>query len=202
MAENDTKVKSKKSVEEDEGSVSSIIEEISGSVIIVRTLRGSRKFDIGKLFMIDQDNLSNEFATQASMYAFFATATAEADRHFAMQSLLYDQEAADADESYRKQLDDAGTKYTEAVIKSMIVRDEDCIKVRNAKEDAEYELNILKAIVKAFEQRAMMLQSLGSHLRHEYEMQGMNIREEAAEKVISKATDEVKTAIKRRRQSE
>jgi predicted nucleic acid-binding Zn-ribbon protein len=196
MEENDTKVKDKGN----EDSVASIIEEISGSIITVRTLRGSKKFDIGKLFMIDQDNLSNEFATQASMYVFFAVATAEADRQLAMKSLLYDQEAADADESYRKELDAAGTKYTEAVIKSMIVRDEDCIKVKNEKENAEYELNILKAIVKAFEQRAMMLQSLGSHLRHEYDMQGMNIRDDASARLSSKVTDEVKTVIKRRRQ--
>lgn len=192
MEENDTKVKS-------DDKTDSIIEEISGSVITVRTLRGPKKFDIGKLFMVDQNNLSNEFASQASMYAFFAVMTAEADRHLAMQSLLYDQEAADADESYRKQLDEAGTKYTEAVIKSLIVRDEDCIKVKTAKDDAEYQLNILKAIVKAFEQRAMMLQSLGSHLRHEYDMQGMNIRTEEADRQVKKTTEEVKSAIQRRK---
>jgi hypothetical protein len=173
----------------------SVIEEISGSVIAVRTLKGVKKFDIGQLFNIDQNEISKELSTQASMYGFFAILTAEADRVAAMQSMLYEQETASADESFRASMDEEGKKYTEAVIKSLVARDEDCIKVHIAKETAEYDLNILKAIVRAFEQRAMMLQSLGSQLRHEYDMQGMNVKEREFEKT----TEDVKTTITARR---
>jgi hypothetical protein len=173
----------------------SVIEEISGSVIAVRTLKGVKKFDIGQLFKIDQNEISSELSTQASMYGFFAILAAEADRISAMQAMLYEQETASADESYRANLDEEGKKYTEAVIKSMVARDEDCIKVHKAKENADYDLNILKAIVRAFEQRAMMLQSLGSQLRHEYDMQGMNVKE----RELEKTTEDVKSAITERR---
>ncbi|MFA5037631.1 MAG: hypothetical protein WC479_10710 [Candidatus Izemoplasmatales bacterium] len=183
-------------MENDPKTVKSVIEEISGSTIIVRTMKGEKKkFDIGNLFNIDQESISNEFATQASMYAFFAILAADADRIAAMKSLLYDQEAASADEQYRAQLTLDGTKFTEAVIRSMIVRDESCCKALSEKEDADYDLNILKAIVRAFEQRAMMLQSLGSQLRHEYDMQGMTTRESA----MNKTSENLKETINARR---
>lgn len=178
-----------------EDELSSAIEEISGSVIKVRTMKGIKTFDIGKLFNVDKDNLSNEFTTQASLYGFFAILAADADRIAAMKGLLYDQEAAAADEGYRAQLELDGKKFTEAVIKSMVVRDENALKALEAKENADYELAVLKAIVRAFEQRAMMLQSLGSQLRHEYDMQGMNIREQSADKIGK----DVKIAIESRR---
>ena len=177
----------------------SVIEEISGSIIVVRTMKGNVKFDIGKLFNIDQDNLSKEFATQASMYGFFAILAAEADRIYAMKTLLCEQEYAAADESYRAQMDLDGKKYTEAVVRSCVVRDEEYSKMLTEKENANYELDIIKAIVRAFEQRSMMLQSLGSHLRHEYEMQGMNIRERDSETFAEKSVDNVKQAISQRR---
>lgn len=180
---------------EEENKVTSVIQEISGSTIKVATMKGVKTFDIGKLFKIEQESLSEEFATQASMYGFFAILAAEADRKYAMQTVLYDQECAEADESYRAQFETDGKKYTEAVIKSMVIRDENVVKVQEDKENAEYDLNILKAIVRAFEQRSLMLQSLGATLRHEYEMQGMNIREHALEK----SAEEVKSAITRRR---
>ena len=179
----------------DVSKLDSVIEEISGSVITVRTLKGNKKFDIGQLFSIDQNEISNALSTQASLYGFFAILTAEADRIAAMQAMLYEQETANADELYRANLDEEGKKYTEAVIKSMVARDEDCIRVHTAKENADYDLNILKAIVRAFEQRAMMLQSLGSQLRHEYDMQGMNVKE----RELERSTEGVKSAITARR---
>lgn len=173
----------------------SVIQEISGSTIKVMTMKGVRTFDIGKLFKIEQESLSEEFSSQATMYGFFAILAAEADRKVAMQTVLYEQECAGADESYRSQLEADGKKYTEAVIRSMVIRDEDVVKRQEDKENAEYDLNILKAIVRAFEQRSLMLQSLGATLRHEYEMQGMNVREHALEK----SAEEVKSVITRRR---
>ena len=184
-------------VSKEQQGVSSVINEISGSTIKVETMKGVRTFDIGKLFAINQDDLDNEFASQASYYGFFAIMAAEADRHLAMTSLLYDQECAQSDEENRAQLDLDGKKYTEAVIKSLVVRDEEVIKLQEKKEQAEYDLNVLKAIVRAFEQRALMLQSLGANLRHEYEMQGMTVRENA----LDKASSDVKISIERRRLS-
>ncbi|MFA5035633.1 MAG: hypothetical protein WC479_00450 [Candidatus Izemoplasmatales bacterium] len=182
-------------VTKSEEPLNSVIDEIIGSVIVVKTLKGKKRFDIGKLFMIDQNLISDEMSSQASMYGFFAILAAEADRISALKSMLYDQETAQADESYRQQLELDGKKYTEAVVRSMVIRDEECVKALTAKEDADYDLNILKAIVRAFEQRAMMLQSLGSQLRHEYDMQGMHTKESDLEQ----ATEKLKSTITRRR---
>lgn len=185
--------------EEEIYDVESVIEEISGSTIVVRTMKGLSRFDIGKLFNIDQTNLSSEFANQASMYAFFAVLAANADKVLAMKTLLCDQEYATADGYHRNQMDLDGKKFTEAVVKSMVVRDEEYCKTLEDKENASYDLDIIKAVVRAFEQRAMMLQSLGSYLRHEYDMQGMNIRERNAELTAEKSVEDVKNAIERRR---
>jgi hypothetical protein len=184
-----------KPVKDIDAVVDSVIEEISGSIITVVTMKGSKKFDIGKLFNINQELISDDFSTQASMYAFFAVLAANADRIATMKTLLYDQVAAAADETYRAQFEVDGRKYTEAVIKSMVVRDEEVVKAFTVKEDANYDLAILKAIVRAFEQRAMMLQSLGSQLRHEYDMQGMSIREREIEQI----SKNVKGVIESRR---
>ena len=175
--------------------VESVIDEINGSMIAVRTMAGRKRFDIAKLFSISQENVTDDMATQASQYAFFAVLAVEADRVFAMRSLLCDQAAATADETYRKEFELNGNKYTEAVIKSLVIRDKDYLVALDDKMKAEYDLDILKAIVKAFEQRASMLQSLGSQLRYEYGMQGMNTKLVDDEQMVNT----VKSAIGERR---
>jgi hypothetical protein len=157
--------------------VVNIIDEIKGTVITVVTDRGKKTFDIGKLFLIDEDNLTREFVQQAAFYAFFSVLIATAERNVAKRDLLKDQEYSAADESYRKELTDKAEKYTETVIKSMVLRDEDYQTTMEELESARYDLNLLKAITRAYEHKGNMLQSLGSHLRHEYSMMGMHVNE-------------------------
>jgi hypothetical protein len=172
-----------------------IIDEIKGTVVIVNTQQGKKAFDIGKLFIIDENNLTAEFVRQAASYAFFATLVAGAERNVAKRDMLKDQEYSAADEDSRKRFIESGEKFTEAVIKSQILLDADYQDSVTNLEAAKYELNLLKALTKAYEQKGMMLQSLGSHLRSELSMVGMHVNE--AE--IGKSVKDVKEVISKRR---
>lgn len=184
-------------IDEEIEEVRNIIDEIIGTIITVNTSRGKKSFDLAKLFLIDENNLSKEYMEQAASYAFFSVLIADAERNVSKRDLLKDQEYAAADEAYRKILVEKGEKFTEAVVKSQINLDEDYQNAVNAYEDAKYELNILKALVKAYEQKANMLQSLGNHLRSEYSMMGMHVEE----KEISNKVKGMKDVISKRRKS-
>jgi len=175
--------------------ISEIIDLVSGTLITINTFRGKKTFDIGRLFVIDENNLTEEFTTQAASYAFFSTLIAEAERNVAKRDLAKDQEYATADEYYRNEMTAKGEKYTEAVIRSLVLRDEDYLKSSDQLEDAKYELNLIKAIVRSYEQKSTMLQSLGNHLRSEYVMMGMHIDDLQTSKIIS----DVKNSISKRR---
>jgi hypothetical protein len=152
---------------------SDVLEVLKGTMVKVK----GKAIDLENVFHVEEADLSKEFMQQASMYAYFATAQADAEYNANMAELNKDQEEAAADSEFRAQLDMTGKKYTEAVIRGLVVRDEAVSKsVRNLN-SARYQQKLLKAICSALEMRAQMLQSLGSHLRHEYEQTGLNTRE-------------------------
>jgi hypothetical protein len=196
MKDEDNKPKEvEKEIIEDAGD---IISEISGTKIVINTQQGKKRFDIGKLFIIDENDLTTAFIKQAASYAFFSTLIATAERNVAKRDLMKDQEYAVADEYYRADLTAKGEKYTEAVVKSLILRDSDYASAFEDLEAAKYELNLLKAICKAYEQKGNMLQSLGSHLRSELSMTGMRINEAEVENSVK----DVKEVLKKRKQKE
>ena len=155
-----------------------IITEINGTTFKVRTMDGGyKKFRIDDIFAVDEDNISKEFMQQASLYGFFATIMATAEDIANRASFDVDQEYALCDSDARNSLDRNGMKYTEAVIKGMVYQYESYQKTVAINNKCQYDFKLLKALVKALEQRAEMLVSLGSHLRHESNMTGMNIKE-------------------------
>jgi hypothetical protein len=165
--------------------------DIPGNVVVV--IRGEKHtYNIADLLEIDENNLSKEFASQAALFGFFATAQAEAEMEMEMASSAKDREYATADEYYRSELERKEKKYTEAVIRSSIIRDVDYVTAEQGFHIAEHNANMLKMIVKALGQRAEMLISLGAHLRAEADMTGMsiktqaNVAQEAREAIISK----------------
>jgi hypothetical protein len=174
----------------------SIIDDIQGSKISFVRKGVQKSVDISELFDIDENNLTAEFAHQASLYAFFATIQADAERELAHTALEKEQEYASADEYHRRSLEKKEQKYTEAVIRSLVMRDEDYEKAYNAYALAQQEVDILKAIVRALQMRAEMLISLGAQLRQEYSMTGMNVRDNAYKAAI----DDAKKALKSKRE--
>ena len=141
--------------------MTSIIDEIEGSEVTFFKNGKKKTIDIGKLFNIDEDNLTKEFANQASLYAYFSTLQADIERNLAIISIKRDQEYASADEYHRHYLDKREKKYTEAVIKSLVIRTEEYMIVDQEFVDATYDLNVIKAIVRALQMRAEMLISIG-----------------------------------------
>ena len=173
-----------------------IIKEIVGTELTLYDMHGKlRTFKIDDIFNIDETNISKEFAQQASVYAFFATLAALAERKAADADFLKDQEYAQADQACREELDEGSIKYTEAVIKSMVLTDAGYTKRVKNHVIMEYDYKLLKAIAEALKQRADMLISLGAYLRHEMDQTSMNIKRSQ----VDNAAEEAKRLIKERR---
>ena len=151
-----------------------IIDEIEGTTL---SLYNNKKIDLLEIFKIDEDNLSSAFMQQASLYAYFASLQAESELQLSKAQFALEQQQAMADEYYRAWMDKREKKYTEAVIKSLVVRDEEYAAAKDTVIQLEYEVNLLKALVKSLAQRADMLISFGAMTRQEMAMTGMNIRD-------------------------
>lgn len=170
-----------------------IVQEILGHKMSIRDGSGGLKtFAIEDLFYIDETNLTQEFMRQAALYAYFSTLLSTADMKANSVDLMKDQAYAEADLYYREDADKNGRKITEPQVKSTVTIDEAYAKACERDIQMRYDVSILKSIVKALEQRAEMLISLGAHLRHEADMTGMNIRETAFEKSV----DDVKAVLR------
>lgn len=152
---------------------SDVLSLLDGTKIKVR----GKEIDLENVFHVEEADLSREFMQQASMYAYFAVAQVDAEYNANTVELDKDQEEARADAEFRTQLEITGKKYTEAVVRGLIVVDESVSEKAQKLNDARYQQKLLKAICSALEMRAQMLQSLGSHLRHEYEQTGLTTKE-------------------------
>jgi len=173
-----------------------IVIDIHDTTIEVKSQTGKKVFNLGDVFSINETELSKEYASQASLYAYFAQLSAFADHSVMIKDLSRDQEYARADEACRAELERNNKKYTEAVVKSMILQDVDYDKAYKRHAQAVYDASLLKSIVRALEQRANMLISLGSHLRHEDSMTGMNIRERQFTDSVENAKKIMKDRVK------
>ena len=148
--------------------------------------------DILEIYEIE---LTTHFAEQASIFGHFSIQLAEADRLLGIAKMITEQVYAKADAGYRKAYNEAEIKYTEAVIRGEVLLDEDYQNVVKSQHNAKHNVDVLKAIVNALKMKADMLISMGAHLRQEYDMTGMTIREQS----MNKAVDNVKEVIKRKK---
>ena len=171
-----------------------IISEIEGTIISFKQGSKTVKFDIPEIFAVDEANLTSDFASQAAMFAFFSTKLADAERDKAQVEMKLEMIYAQADDAYRAEMDMNNRKYTEAVIKSLIIRDEEYGIAKQAEIDSKYIVDLLKAIVNSLKMRADMLISLGAHMRQEMDMTGMSIKR------LDSAVDGIKHKIRERKQ--
>ncbi len=151
--------------------------------------------NLASILDIYEIELTSHFAEQASIFGHFSIQLAEADRLVGIAKLSAEQQYAEADAYYRNEHNDAEEKYTEPSIKAEISLDEDYIASLAVQRDAVHNVAVLKAIVTALKMKADMLISMGAHLRQEYDMTGMTIREQS----MDEAVDAVKGTIKRKR---
>jgi len=176
-----------------------VLTQINGNKIkVIDAEEDVKTFDIMKVFGIDEDNLTKEFQSQSAVYAYFSTLAAAAEDRMRKAEFKKEQEYARSDTWYRKEAENNNQKLTEPMVKAKIIMDEDYTQAVEEENTAIYEFKVLKAIVSAMEQRSNMLISLGSHVRHESSMTGMNIRD-GRESDIDAAVKGVKSVIQSRR---
>lgn len=132
---------------------------------------------IDDLLDINGDDLSTEYARQASRYATFATRLAQLNHAVSRAKAQYEQEQAEADTYWRSDFANRGAKFTENVIHSHVTVDAVVVAAEEQYHAAIAERDYIKAIVEALQMRADMLISLGATQRHEMSMTGMQINE-------------------------
>jgi hypothetical protein len=172
-----------------------VISSISGLSIEVADGTKIHKFHLGEIFDIDEANLTQEFAEQSGLFAFFSALWAKSEFNSSVIEFGLEQEQASADADSRSELEAAGKKYTEAVIRGMISLDEECSKLMESLLGQRYESKLLKAICDALKMRADMLISMGSHIRHEMDSMGLQVKE----KKFNKSLEDVKKVVSEKR---
>jgi len=149
--------------------------------------------NLSKILEIHEAELTEHFAEQASIFGYFAIQLAEADRLLGIAKMNAEQEAASADAYCREGYRVNDEKYTEAVIRGDVLLDEHYQKALDEQRQAKYNMDVLKSVVNALKMKADMLISMGAHLRQEYDMTGMVIREQS----MGKELDKVKKVLKK-----
>lgn len=137
---------------------------------------GDKKYDgtIREVLQISEAELSDEFMNQPSTYAYFAALAEFAVADVEHKKLQFSVMEANLDSAKRIELKDA-TKVTEAVIRSAIIRDAKYQVLSEELIEAQRQLGILKALVRALEQRKDMLIQLGSMKRQEMMLSDFSI---------------------------
>lgn len=138
---------------------------------------GDVQINVGDLLNVDVDDLSNEYAQQASVYAWIANLVAEADYALSSAKHARELEYAQAYEYYRGELSASGGKPTEATIGAAITMDDAYSSSRNRELECERTYKMLRALLDALKMRADMLVSLGAHLRAELNMTGAHVND-------------------------
>ena len=133
--------------------------------------------NVREMLDVNQDDLSNEFAAQASRYAYVAVMTAQAEWAMNEADDAVKQEEAAAFMEFKKLICDNGKSMTDDQAEQMVKLDEACVVIRRKYNEAKYKFKVLQALARSFEQRADMLQSLGAKARAEYDMTAMKTSE-------------------------
>jgi len=122
------------------------------------------------------EDISAEFADQASRYAYIAMLAARAEAAYMESKTELKRVYAETDKEVRQDLASIGGKSTEAMVSVEIELR------RGYKEAKDYEQYyyqqhlIMKAIETAMKMRADMLVSLGAQLRNEAQQLGMSVK--------------------------
>ena len=157
---------------------------------ITLSFPGEPEIYVSSILHIDGEDLSNEYASQASVYGWIATMVADAELGY--NKLKHEREIqyAEAYDAIRYDYENRGEKFTEAKLNASVALDELYIKAKKWEREAEHKYKTYKLILDAMKMRADMLISLGAHLRAEQYMTGMKINQSNVklERAARKAT--------------
>lgn len=154
-----------------------LLKELKGTSWTVPDGDKFKTFYLEDLFIIDETSLTKEFANQSALYAYFSALSARLEYNLSLISTAKEQSYAEADEYYRAKARHNDEKTTETQIKSQVIRDEEYSKYCDSEAEARRDYKIVQGILRALEQRANMLVSLGSQIRHEANMDGMYLKD-------------------------
>lgn len=129
------------------------------------------------MFIPINDNLSEEFSRQPSLYAYLAMLAAQTDALYQAAKTETQRVRAQVDQRIREDAKDDGEKVTEAIVDKRVVLDGKVQEAEDTESNYRYQFMMMKVVVAAMEQRAQMLISLGAHLRAEADQTGMLIHD-------------------------
>ena len=135
---------------------------------------------------INDQDLNNEFKTQAAKFARYAEMEAQAKAKLMAAKLRLEVVDSEMSKKFREKFQSEGTKPTEKMIQSEVLVSKQYQVAHQALINATRDVDLARAAKEAFMQRKDMLIQLGSTRRLEMEQIGMNIKERVKE-VIGKA---------------
>lgn len=124
-----------------------------------------QEISIREELKIDEFNMQKEFLNQSGKYAYWANLLEIVRHHFEAESIKLEKQGSMLNLTIRQQLEKQGKKPTKDMIESAIYLDEGYQKQLQEVKNWEYRTKQLQYIVKAFENRTMMLTQIGADLR-------------------------------------
>ena len=118
---------------------------------------------------IDEDELTECFVRQPSLFAYYGVLFAKAERQMAEAKQNLDQVIAAVDKAIREAAAKSGEKVTEKLIDKQVDRNRAVSSAKKLVIDAREQESVAKAYVDAFRHRKDSLWSLGLHKRSEME---------------------------------
>lgn len=122
------------------------------------------------LLVIDETNLSAEFASHAAWLGYIGVLTAEAEAEYEKAKLEADQLEAETDAKARVSFNRSNVKATEAMVKAYVLMDDDYTSALDSKIEKLKTYKTLKALETAMKEKGNMLVSLGATMRQEMDM--------------------------------
>jgi len=133
------------------------------------------KGNLREIVQINEAMLTDEFIKQPSIYAWFATLLEFASAEVETQKMNLNILRANLDSSKRLAFLAENKKATETMVSSAIEVDETYQEAQRTLIESERQQGILKAIVRALDQRCTMLVQIGSTKRQEMAMTDFGI---------------------------
>lgn len=147
-----------------------------GTIEVMMWEGETTELDLDAMVPISKD-LITEFRDQASLYAYVAMMTADAEALWLEAKMETAEVKADTDKEVRQDLLQNGEKVTEDKVKAEVEVRRGYKECKRAEIDARAQMLILRAVERSLDQRAQMLISLGAHLRAEADQTGMLIKD-------------------------
>lgn len=139
-------------------------------------LPDGKQTSFSHLLIIDDANLSKEFADHAAWLGYIGVLTAEAEDIYETAKMELDVLYAEVETNARLHYDAGRVKYTEPMIKAYVQLDSEYYQAAKRKLEALKAYKTLKALEAATKEKGNMLVSLGATMRQELDHTELRLR--------------------------